>query len=149
LGEVINYADLEKYETHQKFVVFEYWSEKILGIYTRENKIKLENFKPHSCQYLKLIPVSDSTNQKPLFISSSFHILQGALELKEFAINNNQIQMVLALSGEREGDIFILLPESCRLTPVSQDIEISFTQQLAKIHSKISGQRTIILSFNF
>lgn len=91
----------------EKYHIFEFWEKKYLGIHEKEFKIDVIN--PHSAKLFAIHQVKTT----PTLLSSSFHITQGGVEIKEFKFDSqtNSLQIALEKQGENKGNLYIYLPD--------------------------------------
>jgi len=115
-GFKLKFSDINL-DPNKKYHIFEFWSEKYLGIY--ENEIDLPPMDKHSCLLLRICEVKD----KPQIIGSTFHFLQGKAEIKKFEFNEENLIMSLDLEfpGYNEEKFFIYTPT--RLYPYGSESE--------------------------
>jgi len=101
--------DLQRDE--ETFFVFDFWNQKFLGEFNRNEQINLE-IQSHHCAYLSIIYTNELIKEEPLFLSSNLHISQGCYEITDFDYDNENdlISMIIDLIGDREGELFIKLP---------------------------------------
>ncbi|WP_457558195.1 glycoside hydrolase family 36 protein [Candidatus Harpocratesius sp.] len=137
LNQLIIFRYCNLYKQGQKFVVFDYWNEEILGIYKIDENILLQPIPAHGCKYLAIIPLIQ-VEAFPLFISSTVHICQGVLEIKRLEINEKSGAMTinLELPGKHAGDLYFFAKEkfsvpSCTHTITIKQIKWGF---IYKIH---------------
>ncbi|MHA1971436.1 MAG: glycoside hydrolase family 36 protein [Candidatus Hodarchaeales archaeon] len=102
-----------------KVIIFDWWEEKIIGLFNLEDTIVLERIAPHSCKYLSVIPWE---NKDVLPLTSTIHMSQGCLEIQEYITSGSTIKIELDIPGKHEGRIFFLLKEGLKLTGTSLDI---------------------------
>ena len=150
LKALIRYDDISRLDSEQKFIIFDFWDENILGIYSLDDKIEEIKIPPHGCRYLSIIPISPQMKSGPIFLSSTLHILQGCLEIKNVQKAQHEIQIVLELPGEHVGDLYFFLPNSCDLQSETNSIKILETNigTMAKVHSFLIEKQIVELSFS-
>jgi alpha-galactosidase len=91
----------------EKYHIFEFWEKKYLGIHEKEFKIDVIN--PHSAKLLAIHQVKAI----PTLLSSSFHITQGGVEIKQFEFDpqTESLHIALEKQGEHKGNLYIYLPD--------------------------------------
>ncbi|TFG11316.1 MAG: alpha-galactosidase [Promethearchaeota archaeon] len=99
------------------FFVWEFWSKKYYGEYTRIDQLELE-INPHSCYYFSIIPFIDEMKEEPIFLSSDLHITQGCSEITEFEYDDEEkkINIIIDLIGRRNGHIYLKLPRNLSIS---------------------------------
>ncbi len=136
IRDLIIYQDQIGYCKEQEFIVFDYWNEKILARKRIDEKIVLSDVPRHGCRYLALVPVSPSHSENPrsalslpFFISSTIHISQGAMEIKEYKMNikENIMAIEVSLPGKHAGDLYFLGPKIN-----SKEMEVECNQPISK-----------------
>ncbi|UYP48427.1 hypothetical protein NEF87_004712 [Candidatus Lokiarchaeum ossiferum] len=150
LKKMIRYDDVSKLEPEQKFIIFDFWNEKSVGIYSIDEIIEEIIIPPRGCRYFSIIPIPLHVNTRPIFLSSTIHILQGYLEIKNIKENQQNIQIFLDLPGVHSGDLYFYLPNSCNLQSETNSIKMIETNigAIAKVHSFLSEEQIVELSFN-
>ena len=103
--DILNMSACEN--TSDLFLVFDWWNEQLIGCYRWDERIELDTIFPHSCKYLSLIPYEKDTS---IFISSTVHVAQGSLEVKNLNLSKLGIEIELQLPGRHQGKLFFLLP---------------------------------------
>jgi len=100
------------------FYIFDFWNQKFMGKYNKDEIIELDEIVPHSCYYFSIIPLDEDLENKPLFLSSNLHITQGCCEITEFEYNEdgNKLNLIFDLSGKRKGRLYLKLPENKRIS---------------------------------
>ncbi|MBD3197947.1 MAG: hypothetical protein GF317_23050 [Candidatus Lokiarchaeota archaeon] len=102
----------------EDFFIFDFWNQKFLGEYKRDDVININGIKPHFCSYLSVLPVYEIDRVEPVFLSSNLHISQGCYEITDFSYDNEEdvISIIIDLSGERKGTLFIKLPKNKKIS---------------------------------
>ncbi|MFX0138518.1 MAG: glycoside hydrolase family 36 protein [Candidatus Hodarchaeota archaeon] len=102
----LNFEDL-RLEKDKEYHIFEFWKQKYYGIY--KQKITFSNMKKHSC---KLITIKE-VKSKPQLLSTSFHFLQGVVEIKSCSYDeeSKKIKILIEFPGKNEGNLFFFNPE--------------------------------------
>jgi hypothetical protein len=80
--------------------VFEVWSQKYLGV---QQESMLLTIRSHGCALLGLRPVEEH----PQVVGSTFHLLQGAMEISSEVWDGNALLLRLRAVGKAEGEIFL------------------------------------------
>ncbi len=149
IKQVLPYIEMDKFSSHQKFILFDFWNEKIVGISTlTENSLQLE-IPPRGCKFLSIIPIPLDSSDSPIFLLSTLHILNGLLEIKGITRKNKTLSISLALPGEHIGDLFFYLPNSQILSSPTHTVR-SFENQfgnLAKVHVFLDKHQNIIITY--
>ena len=96
------------------FFIYDFWNKEFLGEYRIDDLIKLENFNPHSCYYLSIIPINAQLNDTPILLSTDLHISQGCYEIRKFEYRSSErvILIDIELTGKREGNLYLKLPKN-------------------------------------
>jgi alpha-galactosidase len=149
LSQLITYKDIQNIKHNQKFIVFNYWKEKIEGIFELGEDIKLE-IVSHSCEYLAIVPYKLQETEAPIFLSSTLHILQGGQELTKVEHNQGKIEITLELPGIRTGDLFFFSPNVKKFTSSTNNLsEFNYDSGLIlKISIKINEKQNFSLEWN-
>jgi len=113
---IINFSDL-KLDINKKYHVYEFWSEKYLGIF--EDKFELPSLKKHACFLVRICEVKDF----PQLVGSGLHFLQGKAEISSFQFDENskKLNIELKFKGHNKEKIFIYTPT--RLYPYGSENE--------------------------
>ena len=132
-------------DDNELFYIYDFWNKRFLGKFNRSAVIELNDFNPHSCCYLNVIPVSTVSNDSPIFLSSDLHISQGCHEIRgfEYKKGKEKIQIELSLIGKREGFFYIKLPKSktvvnYKFKSSRVDIEENIWELFVEFENKIS-----------
>ncbi len=149
LSQLITYKDFSNTKNNQKFIVFNYWKEKIEGIFEFDEEIKLE-IVSHGCEYLAIVPYNLQETQAPIFLSSTLHILQGAQEITQVDYNQENIKITLELPGIRTGDLFFFSPKLKKYTSSSNNLsEFNYDSgEILRIQVKSEENQVISLEWN-
>lgn len=91
----------------EKYHIFEFWEKKYLGIHEKE--LLIDVIKPHSAKLFAIHQVKAI----PTLLSSSFHITQGGVEIKQFEFDpqTDSLHIALEKQGEHKGTLWIYLPD--------------------------------------
>ena len=128
----------------KRFIVYDFWADssnsngKIMGVYKKDEIVKLIDIPRHGCKYLSIIPIGNEGSGKsnkqdelnePLFISSNVHITQGCKEVSEFSYDqsngNGNLNIKFNIQGIRTGNITILIPQNLEIiSDLPEDSEI-------------------------
>jgi len=147
ISQLITYKDIQNTKHNQKFIVFNYWKEKIEGIFELGEDVKLE-IVSHGCEYLAIVPYNLQEKEVPIFLSSTLHILQGAQEITQGKYNKENIEIVLELPGIRTGDLYFFSPNvkkfSCSTKNLSEfNYDSGLIVKIPMIHYKISWKKIL------
>jgi alpha-galactosidase len=85
--------------------VYNYWRQQYMG--TVRDQVLIEKHQAHEAVVLLLKRVSD----KPQLLTSTFHILQGAVEVKAVRAENKHMTVELQKRGQQAGRLLFALPE--------------------------------------
>ena len=148
-SQLITYKDFQNYKLNQKFIVFNYWKEKIEGIFDLDEELNLEILS-HGCEYIAIVPYNLQETKAPIFLSSTLHILQGVQEISRVDNNHKIITITLELPGSRTGDLFFFSPNVKKFTCSTNNLsEFNFDSGLfLKIPVKLKEKQTISLEWN-
>ena len=149
LSQLITYKYIQNYENNQKFIVFNYWKEKIEGIFELDEEIKLEIL-PHGCEYISIVPYILQETKSPIFLSSNLHILQGGQEITQVGQNQEKIEITLELPGIRTGELFLFSPKLYKFTCSTNNFsEFNYDSGiLLRIQVKLDEKQVISLEWN-
>lgn len=96
------------FSSNQKsYHIFEFWNREYLGIH--KEIFQIHSINPHSAKLYAIHEVKDI----PTLISSTFHLTQGAIEVKQFAFDpvTPSLHIVLEKIGKNKGSIFLHIPD--------------------------------------
>jgi len=138
-------------ENAKYFYVYDFWNEEFLGKFKSTDIIELRDLQPHSCDYLKIIPVNKYVKNVPILLSTNLHITQGCCEIKNFEFNkeSNQLNIAIKLIGKRKGYLLLKLPENKKI--IKSDFECSNTnreQNLWKIFIRFNDFLSFTITLN-
>jgi len=149
LSQLITYKDIQNTKHNQKFIVFNYWKEKIEGIFEFDDDIKLE-IVSHGCEYLAIVPYNLQETEAPIFLSSTLHILQGAQEITHVEYIQEKFEITLELPGIRTGELYFFSPNvkkfTCSLNNLSESNYDSGL--ILKISVNLKEKQTTSLQWN-
>jgi alpha-galactosidase len=115
---------LTKTLVSDRYLVFDWWDKKLLGSFHPSRTILQIEIPPHGCRYFGIVPYGSQENKKsPIILSSTLHISQGCLEIKQLKDDSNSLEITLSLPGYHTGDLFIFCLNNMNLT-IKRDIEI-------------------------
>ena len=101
---VINWTDQKKQFSIQlndlslrtlkgdQFILFEFFSQEIKGIYKKNEKVSLGELEPHSGILVKIIPWDGS---KPVLAGTDLHFSMGGVEIKEWKYDKSSVVGIL------------------------------------------------------
>ena len=117
MKSLMSWEHRQTYSDDQQFIVFDFWNEKCLGQYSLGDTLKGMTIPRHGCLYLSLIPFNpvDTETVPLLFLSSTLHIMQGALEIVELNTDTKKLTLCLTLPGQREGNLYFWVADG---TPI-------------------------------
>ena len=99
---------------HDHYHVFDFWRRKYAGVCCGE--ITIPRHRAHETLVLLLKPVSD----QPDFLTSTFHVCQGAVELSKMmrweSGDGMGLQLVLDKAGRQFGELFFAVPDGWQAT---------------------------------
>jgi len=138
-------------ENDKSFYVYDFWNEKFLGKFKSTDAIELGELKPHSCNYINIIPIGEKLQELPILFSTNLHITQGSCEIKNFKFNkeSNQLNINLELKGIRKGFLLLKLPQNKRI--IKTDFEysnINLEENLWKIFVRFKDFLSLFINFN-
>nr|MBC7245391.1 alpha-galactosidase [Chloroflexota bacterium] len=88
----------------RSYHVFNYWRQRYLGV--AQNQVVIEPHQPHETVLLLLKPVSE----QPQLLTSTFHVLQGAMEVKEVYASPHRLVVELEKPGRQFGRLVFSVP---------------------------------------
>ncbi len=118
---VVNWADTTKnYEIMldekilnlvegNKFVVSEFFSQKVLGVFEKNQSIIIENQRPHQSQLFRIIPWD---GKKPVLAGTDLHFSGGGVEIKNWKEKKGEITGTLDTQWDYPVKITVLLSET-------------------------------------
>jgi hypothetical protein len=92
-----------------KFVVSEFFSQKVIGVFEKNQSITIENQRPHQSQLLRIIPWD---GRKPVLAGTDLHFSGGGVEIKEWKARNGKITGTIDTPWNYPVQVTILLPET-------------------------------------
>lgn len=138
LKNMMSWDYVQLYTDEQQFAIFDYWNEEFLGIFDNTQTISSISIPPHGCRYLSLTPITKQENLA--FLSSTFHICQGALEIINLEIKSNVYNIKISLPGKRTGNLYFFVRSeyefNCSTFPYT--ITDCVDGKIAKVHFYLS-----------
>ena len=130
-------APLSNTPTH----VFDVWAQRYAGAHSRETTIRIP---AHGCALLRLSVLED----RPQVIGSTFHMLQGAVEIKDEVWAGRTLSLKLLPVAKAEGWIFIAVPARFRNVS-APDLEVSrLAEDLVTIHLGVDKELQVRVEFS-
>jgi alpha-galactosidase len=98
------------------FIIYDFWSKRIIGKYKSSQIIELKDIPPHSCKYFSIIPYNNNNNH-PILLSTSLHISQGCNEIKNYEfIEKEKILLIdIELIGKRKGSLYLKIQSGMQI----------------------------------
>jgi alpha-galactosidase len=90
--------------------VYDYWHQRYLGAV--RDQVAIEKHASHQAILLLIKRVSDA----PQFLSSTFHILQGAVEVKDVRAEEKRIVVELQKRGQQSGRLLFAVPNGQQIS---------------------------------
>ena len=120
----------------EKYHIFEFWEKTYLGIH--ENEFETDAIGPHSVKLFTLHQVKAI----PTLLSSSFHITQGGVEIKQFEFDpqTDSLHIALEKRGEHKGNLYIYLPDGLQ----KKHIEVK-----GNIQEAVEKDNILIINLHF
>jgi hypothetical protein len=145
VSDLIPYINRKEITKDQQFILFDYWAEQVIGIYSTDASIKFDQLTAHSCKYISMIPINDNNKNSPVFVSSTLHLLQGTIEINEFNVDSDVIQISISNLTDRSGFLYIYFPfENVILTePDNSQLIKCLNGAIAKFPVQINGPELI------
>jgi len=84
--------------------VYNYWRQRYLGVVRDE--VVIDPHQPHETVLLLLRAVSD----QPLLLTSTFHVLQGAVEIKDVRLRQDRLIVKMEKPGRQFGQLVFAVP---------------------------------------
>jgi len=84
--------------------VYNYWRQRYLGL--MRDEVVIKPHQPHEAVLLLVKPVSD----KPQLLSSTFHVLQGAVEIKDVRLSQGKLLVAMEKPGKQFGQLLFAVP---------------------------------------
>lgn len=118
---IINWSDSSKsYEIkldrrilntteENRFVVSEFFSQKVLGVFEKNQSIIIKDQKPHQSQLLRIIPWD---GKEPVLAGTDLHFSGGGVEIKKWETKDGKVTGTIDTSWNYPIIITIVLPES-------------------------------------
>jgi hypothetical protein len=91
-----------------QFLLFEFFSQEVMGIYKKNNKIGLTEMEPHSGILLKIIPW-DGT--KPVLAGTDLHFSMGGVEIREWNYDAGSVEGLLDTEWHYPINITAVFPD--------------------------------------
>lgn len=85
--------------------VYNYWRRRYLGVLRDE--IVINPHRPHETVLLLVKPVSD----RPQLLSSTFHVVQGAVEVKDVRLSTGSLLVEMEKPGKQFGQLLFTVPQ--------------------------------------
>lgn len=143
------YRDAEHYATDQSFIIFDFWKEQVVGQYTKQDFVQVPEIPPHACHYWSITPIPKGEFNEPLFLSSTLHIAQGALELSALEKKASNLTIKLLLPGEHEGSLYFLSQQKLKIENSEINFESIMNEKcyLSKISLQLSKEKIIKIQY--
>ncbi|MFX0098568.1 MAG: alpha-galactosidase [Candidatus Hodarchaeota archaeon] len=95
--------------TAETYHLIDFWEKKHLGTFLGDEIISFSRVPGHGCKLLRLTKESKS---ELLLLGTTFHVLQGSLEVEEFHLDESKdiITLKLVKFGKNEGNLYLRLP---------------------------------------
>jgi len=149
ISEIMDTRFSSKYKPDQKFVIFEYWTKKLIGFYTLNEQFVSPPIEKHGVLYVSIIPVKSEQIEEPVFLTSTLHIKQGLAEIKSWVKEKNKIAIDLELAGEHSGSLYFLMP--LKMDMKSDSIPVKnydiINGKLAEVPLTLKEKGKIVLTF--
>ena len=88
----------------RSYHVYDYWRRRYLGV--RRDEVVIEKHQPHEAVLLLLKPVSERSQ----LLASTFHVTQGAVEVKDVQPTENGLVVELLKAGVQSGQLLFAIP---------------------------------------
>ncbi len=92
-----------------KFVVSEFFSQKVLGVFDKNQSIIIENQKPHQSQLFRIMPWD---GKEPVLAGTDLHFSGGGVEITNWKVENGEITGTLDTQWDYPVKITVLLSET-------------------------------------
>ncbi|MFW9771813.1 MAG: hypothetical protein ACFFEO_06570, partial [Candidatus Thorarchaeota archaeon] len=81
---------------------------------------------PHSCRYLAIIPIDDIEIAEPVLLSTTLHITQGCIEIKQYEFKEEEGKLLIEfeLIGKRDGNFYLKLPHGRQIIDHDDEVHI-------------------------
>jgi hypothetical protein len=102
-----------------RYHVYHYWRRRYLGVI--EDSLTLERHQPHETAVLLFKPV----REKPDFLTSTFHVCQGMVEIGDLRETEEDGELVISLSlrkdGRQFGELLFSVPDGWSVSEAQVD----------------------------
>ncbi len=151
IKSLMSWEHRQAYSDDQQFFVFDFWNEKCLGHYSLVETMKEMTIPRHGCLYLSLIPFNpaDTDTTPLLFLSSTLHIMQGALEIVESKSDGEKLALSLKLPGQREGNLYFWVVETASITSTTNALKTfpDTNGSILKVHVYLDQETRVELTY--
>ncbi|MFX1413864.1 MAG: glycoside hydrolase family 36 protein [Promethearchaeota archaeon] len=127
VNKKVNIKKITLYEKNEtNFLIFDYWNKKFLGLFKTHQDLLLHKLAPHSCRYLAIIPIDDIEIAEPVLLSTTLHITQGCIEIKQYEFKEEEGKLLIEfeLIGKRDGNFYLKLPHGRQIIDHDDEVHI-------------------------
>lgn len=78
--------------TGEKFILFEFFSQEVLGIFSKDSEVNITDLAPHSAVLIKIIPWD---GKKPVLAGTDLHFSMGGVEIGEWKSDIGKVEGLL------------------------------------------------------
>jgi alpha-galactosidase len=149
----IHLSDLlgKNLDIEKKYLVFNFWEKKSLGVFQLNDTLKISRVPPHSCTYFSINPLNKNYSNEVIFISSDLHISQGCYEINKFEYleKDSEILLKIYLPGIRVGSIYLKIPINKRVIGYDRQYEkIDEQENIWKFNVEIEDETTLKINLS-
>jgi hypothetical protein len=112
------------------FLVFEFFSQKIIGIYEPDDVINLSEVAAHHSRLLRIVPWD---GVKPVLAGTDLHFSGGAVEIASWKIGNRRIEGEIETIWDYPVTVTAAFPATTALGYIEKSVEIRPGQRLFSI----------------
>lgn len=127
----------------RNYHVYDYWRRRYLG--TCHDEVVIEPHHPHEAVLLLFKPVSD----KPQVLTSTFHITQGAVEIKSVRLLGNELIVEMEKAGKQSGQLLFAVPTEHATVKALVNGKVRQSRQVSpgiwEVSFTLSGKATVEL----
>ncbi len=121
--------------------VFEVWERRYLGVMSSSVSSQIP---AHGCRLYAVRPATG----RPQFLGSTFHLLQGAMELADERWDGKTLRLAPRAVAKADGEIFIHVPEGFG-TPVADGISVTTRGDgVWAVALRVDGETALVIRFD-
>ncbi|MBD3187017.1 hypothetical protein GF325_09335 [Candidatus Bathyarchaeota archaeon] len=134
-------------DPNHEYHCMDFWNQAYLGRVMGGDSLDLPDIEGHGCRLLRITRVA--LKEQPLLLGTTFHVIQGALEVDEFTFDPGEATLTIRLkkNGTHEGKVFFELPERFFIDDIiGNDFNVeNMASQVISIGLQFTDQARVVL----